>query len=99
MGVPALGINTTQVLVAPQGFEPRLSESESLVLPLNERAAQVCYDGRRLGGSHNQPPLQVYYSSRKTSNGFCPSTRWLAAQPAITASTAVVPQTTKFIRI
>ena len=25
-------------LVAPQGFEPRLSESESLVLPLNEGA-------------------------------------------------------------
>jgi hypothetical protein len=26
------------VLVAPQGFEPRSSESESLVLPLNEGA-------------------------------------------------------------
>ncbi len=26
------------LLVAPQGFEPRLSESESLVLPLNEGA-------------------------------------------------------------
>jgi hypothetical protein len=31
------------VLVAPQGFEPRSSESESLVLPLNERAIQVFY--------------------------------------------------------
>ena len=30
-----------KVLVAPQGFEPRSSESESLVLPLNERAKQV----------------------------------------------------------
>ena len=29
------------ILVAPQGFEPRSSESESLVLPLNERAIQV----------------------------------------------------------
>ena len=29
---------TDEVLVAPQGFEPRLSESESLVLPLNEGA-------------------------------------------------------------
>ena|GEM_PF-6682054 len=28
-------------LVAPQGFEPRLDESESSVLPLNERATQV----------------------------------------------------------
>ena len=28
-------------LVAPQGFEPRLSESESLVLPLNERAIRM----------------------------------------------------------
>ncbi len=28
------------ILVAPQGFEPRLSESESLVLPLNEGAMQ-----------------------------------------------------------
>jgi hypothetical protein len=27
-------------LVAPQGFEPRSSESESLVLPLNEGAMQ-----------------------------------------------------------
>jgi hypothetical protein len=26
------------ILVAPQGFEPRSSESESLVLPLNEGA-------------------------------------------------------------
>ena len=26
------------VLVAPQGFEPRLAESESAVLPLNEGA-------------------------------------------------------------
>ena len=26
------------LLVAPQGFEPRSSESESLVLPLNEGA-------------------------------------------------------------
>jgi hypothetical protein len=29
-----------KVLVAPQGFEPRSSESESLVLPLNEGALQ-----------------------------------------------------------
>lgn len=28
------------LLVAPQGFEPRSSESESLVLPLNEGATQ-----------------------------------------------------------
>jgi hypothetical protein len=28
-------------LVAPQGFEPRLDESESSVLPLNERATQI----------------------------------------------------------
>ncbi len=28
-------------LVAPQGFEPRLSESESLVLPLNEGAKRL----------------------------------------------------------
>ena len=29
---------SVQKLVAPQGFEPRSSESESLVLPLNEGA-------------------------------------------------------------
>ncbi len=29
------------ILVAPQGFEPRSSESESLVLPLNEGATQL----------------------------------------------------------
>ena len=29
-----------RLLVAPQGFEPRSSESESLVLPLNEGALQ-----------------------------------------------------------
>ena len=29
------------VLVAPQGFEPRLAESESAVLPLNE-GATIC---------------------------------------------------------
>jgi hypothetical protein len=45
------------LLVAPQGFEPRSSESESLVLPLNERAKQVVIGSCRLGGSHNQPPL------------------------------------------
>ena len=28
-------------LVAPQGFEPRLNDSESSVLPLNEGATQV----------------------------------------------------------
>jgi hypothetical protein len=33
--------DTVMPLVAPQGFEPRSSESESLVLPLNERAIQV----------------------------------------------------------
>jgi hypothetical protein len=30
-----------EALVAPQGFEPRLDESESSVLPLNERATQI----------------------------------------------------------
>jgi site-specific DNA recombinase len=30
-----------EFLVAPQGFEPRLDESESSVLPLNERATQI----------------------------------------------------------
>ncbi len=39
------------VLVAPQGFEPRSSESESLVLPLNERAIQVVYVIRRLSAT------------------------------------------------
>jgi hypothetical protein len=32
-------------LVAPQGFEPRSSESESLVLPLNEGATQCVRSG------------------------------------------------------
>jgi hypothetical protein len=37
-------------LVAPQGFEPRLSESESLVLPLNEGApAKVFLPSERTG--------------------------------------------------
>src|SRR6516162_6252802 len=35
---PATVTAVQTFLVAPQGFEPRLSESESLVLPLNERA-------------------------------------------------------------
>jgi hypothetical protein len=34
------GVQSLRVLVAPQGFEPRSSESESLVLPLNEGAMQ-----------------------------------------------------------
>src|ERR1035437_119211 len=33
-----LSIRSHKNLVAPQGFEPRSSESESLVLPLNEGA-------------------------------------------------------------
>jgi hypothetical protein len=32
---------TDSLLVAPQGFEPRLIGSEPTVLPLNERAIQV----------------------------------------------------------
>ena len=40
-GTAGLDGPLTSVLVAPQGFEPRSSESESLVLPLNERAIQV----------------------------------------------------------
>jgi hypothetical protein len=48
----------SKTLVAPQGFEPRSSESESLVLPLNEGAINTGLVGScRLGGSHNQPPL------------------------------------------
>jgi hypothetical protein len=34
-------VHRSAVLVAPQGFEPRLIESESTVLPLNEGATQV----------------------------------------------------------
>ena len=45
------------ILVAPQGFEPRLIGSEPTVLPLNEGATQVKTGSCRLGGSHNQPPL------------------------------------------
>ncbi len=37
------------VLVAPQGFEPRLIGSEPTVLPLNERAIQIEYGSCRLG--------------------------------------------------
>ncbi len=42
-------------LVAPQGFEPRLSESESLVLPLNEGAK--CRDGATAGRKRECLPL------------------------------------------
>ncbi len=34
--LPFLGGDSVMLLVAPQGFEPRLNESESSVLPLNE---------------------------------------------------------------
>jgi hypothetical protein len=33
-------VHRSAVLVAPQGFEPRLIESESTVLPLNEGATR-----------------------------------------------------------
>ena len=59
-------------LVAPQGFEPRLSESESLVLPLNERAVQDVWQPQarrepqsaasvsvRGDASMGQPPLHL----------------------------------------
>jgi hypothetical protein len=45
-----------RLLVAPQGFEPRLSESESLVLPLNEGApATEMLPESRKGGSADCP--------------------------------------------
>ncbi len=80
---------TDRDLVAPQGFEPRLIGSEPTVLPLNEGAIQIEYGSCRLGREPqsaaclsvfgagewvNSEPLRLY-SSRKTSNGFCPSTR------------------------
>jgi hypothetical protein len=88
------------LLVAPQGFEPRSSESESLVLPLNERAIQVVTAAAGSAGAtisrlcectgcglQGQPPAPLSrYSSRSISRGFCPSTRWLASQPAPTVS-------------
>jgi hypothetical protein len=43
MGWRAVDAAVKAYVVAPQGFEPRLSESESLVLPLNEGA--ICRDG------------------------------------------------------
>ena len=41
-------------MVAPQGFEPRLNDSESSVLPLNEGATQALTLGHECNTS---PPL------------------------------------------
>src|SRR5437868_3425430 len=40
----------------------------------------------------------VFYSSRRTSSGFCPSTRWLATQPVKTASAVVSRSAATFQR-
>ena len=57
------------ILVAPQGFEPRSSESESLVLPLNEGALQAwCLCGVREDRDHRQLPFRVYERTRLGSN-------------------------------
>ena len=51
------------VLVAPQGFEPRSSESESLVLPLNEGAIGCCRAEKaepRVSAATSGPTAQVY---------------------------------------
>ena len=72
-------------LVAPQGFEPRSSESESLVLPLNEGAinkvltaaagsagATISRLCECTGDMLMGQPLAVHkpYSSRRISSGF-----------------------------
>ena len=76
---------TDSLLVAPQGFEPRLIGSEPTVLPLNERAIQVknWQLQARAGATISrliectgeprtgQPTRTVkVYSSRRTSSGF-----------------------------
>src|SRR6202012_4657623 len=97
-------------LVDPQGFKPRLIGSEPTVLPLNERAIQVENGSCRLGREPKSAAcLSVrmsrqwvnshtsrIYSSRRTSSGFCPKTRWLASQPAATVSAAVAQSAAKF---
>jgi hypothetical protein len=59
-------------MVAPQGFEPRSSESESLVLPLNERAIRCRRILRRdemwEALCASQPTLRVYEELPLKSN-------------------------------
>ena len=81
---PFSGANVVMPLVAPQGFEPRLDESESSVLPLNEGAKQVFTAAAGSAGATISrlcectgdmlmgQPLAVHkpYSSRRISSGF-----------------------------
>lgn len=41
-------VQLEEQMVAPQGFEPRLNDSESSVLPLNEGATQVSARGHEV---------------------------------------------------
>ena len=56
------------LLVAPQGFEPRLIGSEPTVLPLNEGAIQVEYGSCRLGREPQSAACLSVRVSRKWVN-------------------------------
>ena len=61
-------------MAARLGIEPRLSESESLVLPLHNRAVDIdyCWDGARAGGN-----IDTVDRKMEPAMGFEPATACL----------------------
>src|ERR1700750_3324355 len=71
-------LDTLAVLDAPRGFEPRLTESESVVLPLDDGAAPLAAEGRdtnaATGGQRRviSPPCpKAHIHSKLTSSQPC----------------------------